>query len=133
MPKVILLSANIIKGSLPLMVGTLFEWGLARYLKGVIMESYLEKLLKLEPNPFNDNAKSYQVTYQLKSGRWILHENCNLWEAWYFCKTCFDLRRDVRVHDILSGRTFGTEIALLYLFSIGISGRYGFDRKSDEI
>lgn len=86
---------------------------------------YKENLASLEPplpTLFSPSRSRYRVAYFV-SPHWNSHDHCNLWQTWYICRVCADIGRRVRVQDEATGKTFGTQIALLNLFSNTLSDR----------
>lgn len=46
------------------------------------------------------NKKTFHVAYHItKFDKWHWHENCSSWEAWFLCKTCLELGREVRLQN----------------------------------
>jgi len=84
---------------------------------------FIEKLKPLEPTPLLTLPKNYRIAYLLDNGSWHWHDDCDLWQVWYLCIKCAELGRDCRIQDKTTLEVFGTEIAKLNLFYIGLTGR----------
>lgn len=86
---------------------------------------YSEKLASLEPplpTLFSSSRSRYKIAYFV-TPHWHCHEHCNLWQIWYVCRVCADIGRRVRIQDEATKKTFGTQIAILNLFSNTLSDR----------
>lgn len=93
---------------------------------------YKENLARLEPplpTLFSPSRSHYKVAY-LKAPHWNSHDHCNLWQTWYICRVCADIGRQVRIQDEATGKTFGTQIAILNLFSNRLTDR---EKKSTKL
>lgn len=95
---------------------------------------YRESLERLQPSLHLTNQKrTYRVTYYVPSlGKWHWHDNCCLWQCWYLCKLCAEMGRKVRILDVAMDTVFGTEVAILNLFSICLNGRNALRHKNHD-
>jgi len=97
--------------------------------------TFLEELFKNQPSPLAAYRENdlFRVAWKIPSraapwpecATWHCQSNCDLWIAWWLCKSCTELGRPIRIQSISTGEVFGTELAILNLFYKRINGRCG--------
>lgn len=94
------------------------------------MRNYRNNLLRLEP-PLTTPG-TYRIAYRINTDpvisplrRWMWEEGLDLWSCWYLCRVNESLGREVRIQDMRDKKIYGTECALLNLFSNSLTDRFG--------